>query len=236
MWDIYIPFLLYVLQFALFHVHDYNQQLAQQQKEAAELKQLSHQAEMLSLKAQLQPHFLFNTLNSISASLPKNEEGTRELIARLADTLRFAMNTAQQENILFSEELQFVQSYLALEQERFSDRLQVEYNIDPDVLNMRVPPFILQPLVENALKHGIGKSIGGGVVTVAAQLQAGKIHLSVTDTGAGINGYAPQQLLNKGIGLKNTNLRLQKLYGEAIHIHALKPTGTAVKFSIPAQA
>lgn len=235
-WDVYIPFLFYALQFALFHVWDYSQRLQEQQQKAAELAQLAHNAELHNLKAQLQPHFLFNTLNSINASLPPREEHTRELITRLADTLRFAMNAAQHDFIPFKQELTFVQDYLSLEQERFADRLQVRYAVDDNTLDVPVPPFILQPLVENALKHGIAKKLEGGTVTVSAKLHDGRLLLNVTDTGAGINGYAQPQLLQKGIGLKNTHLRLQKLFGEGLHIQSAQPQGTSVAFSIPATA
>ena len=235
-WDLYIPVLFYVLQFALFHVWDYSQRLQEQQQKAAELTQLAHNAELYNLKAQLQPHFLFNTLNSINASLPAREEHTRELITRLADTLRFAMNAAQHDFIPFRQELAFVKDYLALEQERFADRLAVHYTIDDAAMNVPVPPFILQPLVENALKHGIAKKLEGGTVTISAQMQAGTLILNVTDTGVGINGYAQPQLLQKGIGLRNTHLRLQKLFGQGIHIQAAQPQGTSVQFSIPVTA
>ena len=133
-WDIYIPFLFYILQFALFHVYYFYSQLQEQQRLSADLKQLAFKSEITTLKAQIQPHFLFNTLNSISAGLPIEEEHTRKSIARLADTFRYAMNTASKEYISFTEELHFIQNYLALEQERFSDRLEVVYNIEPVAL------------------------------------------------------------------------------------------------------
>jgi LytS/YehU family sensor histidine kinase len=232
-WDIYIPFLFYILQFSLFHVYDYYKQLQHQERIANELRELSLKSEMSILKAQIQPHFLFNTLNSISAGLPREEEHTRECISKLADTFRFAMNTAKKDRIPFKEELSFIQNYLALEQERFTDRLTLKYEIAPQILSASVPPFLLQPLIENALKHGIAKSIEGGSIFVKAQLKHKKLHIEVCDTGAGIDGSSQEELLSKGIGLQNTRLRLQKMFKEELYITANNPKGTRVYFSIP---
>ena len=232
-WDIYIPFLFYLLQFAIFHVYDYYKALQTEQKLAARLKQLALHSEMATLKAQIQPHFLFNTLNSISASLPIEQEPTRKSIARLADTFRFAMNTAEKEQVPFREELAFIQNYLALEQERFTDRLRVVYAVDEAALHSCVPPFLLQPLIENALKHGIGKSIEGGTLELLVRVADQKTFFEIRDTGAGLNGYTKSDLLQKGIGLKNTRERLLKLFNEEIQISSLHPKGTNVQFSIP---
>jgi hypothetical protein len=232
-WDIYIPFLFYMLQFALFHVYHYYQQLQEQQRVSAELKQHAFKSEITTLKAQIHPHFLFNTLNSISASLPLEQEHTRQSIARLADTFRYAMKTAQKEYIPLREELQFIQNYLALEQERFSDRLEVIYDIDPRALDNCVPPFLLQPLIENALKHGIGKSMKGGIIRLNIKVVVDKMKFEILDTGAGLNGYSPKDIFHKGIGLQNTRLRLLKLYNEEIIICNNNPKGTKVLFSIP---
>jgi LytS/YehU family sensor histidine kinase len=188
---------------------------------------------MATLKAQIQPHFLFNTLNSISASLPIEQEPTRKSIARLADTFRFAMNTAEKEQVPFREELEFIQNYLALEQERFTDRLRVVYAVDEAALQSCVPPFLLQPLIENALKHGIGKSIEGGTLELLVRVEDQKTCFEIRDTGAGLNGYTKSDLLQKGIGLKNTRERLLKLFNEEIQISSLDPKGTKVQFSIP---
>ena len=232
-WDLYIPFLFYSLQFALFHVCDYYQQLQQQQKLSAELKQLAFKSEITTLKAQIQPHFLFNTLNSISAGLPLEEEHSRQSIARLADTFRYAMNTAQKDTIALRDELHFIQNYLALEQERFSDRLEVVYTIDPRALPASVPPFLLQPLIENALKHGISKCIEGGIIQLNIKVGQAKIYFEVIATGAGLNGHRGKNIFQSGIGLQNTRLRLAKLYNEVLQVNSHSPRGTKVHFSIP---
>jgi signal transduction histidine kinase len=232
-WDIYIPGLFYCVQFALFHMYNYYNALQKQQKLSAELKQLALQNEMNVLKAQIQPHFLFNTLNSISAAVPPQHEHTRELIAKLADVFRYAMNTAQKELITLEEELDFIKNSLVLEQERFRDRLQVVFDIDPLVHKLLVPPMLLQPIIENAIKHGINKSVEGGVVSVKIYLAQKKIHFEIKDTGAGIHDYADTEIFNKGIGLRNTQQRLKKLYNEDIVIAANTPKGTKVSFDIP---
>ncbi|HEX8334965.1 MAG TPA: histidine kinase [Segetibacter sp.] len=232
-WDIYIPGLFYAVQFGLFHMINYYNALQKQQKLSAELKQLAVQNEMNVLKAQIQPHFLFNTLNSISAAVPPHNEHTRELIAKLADVFRYAMNAAQKELITLEEELDFIKNSLVLEQERFRDRLKVVFDIDPRAHKMLVPPMLLQPIIENAIKHGISKSVEGGVVSVKIFLEENKINFEIRDTGAGLNGYSVSRLFSKGIGLSNTRQRLKKLYNEDINIVANTPKGTTVSFNIP---
>jgi LytS/YehU family sensor histidine kinase len=137
------------------------------------------------------------------------------------------MNTAQKELITLEEELDFIKNSLVLEQERFRDRLQVVYDVDPLAHRMMVPPMLLQPIIENAIKHGISKSVEGGVVSVRIYLGKDKIHFEIKDTGA------DTELFKKGIGLRNTQQRLKKLYNEDIVIAANTPKGTKVSFDIP---
>lgn len=232
-WDVYIPLLVYFIQFGIFHAYFYwTETIRQQQKEKA-LMRMAHTAELNTLKAQIQPHFLFNTLNSISASLPSSEERSRTLIAQLADVFRFAMNVTDKEMISLQKELAFIQAYLALEQHRFGDRLQVEYNIDDGLQDYQLPPMLLQPLVENALKHGIAKSLEGGRVVISIQKQNEAVQFRISDTGNGINGTPVQNIFQKGIGLENTRQRLLRLYNTSLQIEAAKSKGFAVHFSLP---
>lgn len=232
-WDVYIPGLFYCVQFAIFHVYDFYLQTEKQKKKEQELMQAAHQSEMNALKAQIQPHFLFNTLNSISASVPPSLEHTREMVAQLADTFRYGLRATMEELVPLKDELKFVQDCLNLEKERFGDRMQVAYEIDETLLEQKIPPMLLQPLIENAVKHGIAKSVEGGTVTVSITTSNHKIEFLVKDTGAGLNGKETTAMLSSGIGLSNTQKRLYYLFGESIQIQPNKPKGAVISFSIP---
>lgn len=144
-WDIYIPFLLYSVQFGFLHFYEFvnRSQLLRQQEH--ELRQLALQSEISALKAQLQPHFLFNTLNSISASVPPEMERTREMIAKLADTFRFGLQASQCDRVPLRDEMHFLRTYLDLEKQRFGPRLQASVCVADDLLDTPVPPMLLQP-------------------------------------------------------------------------------------------
>lgn len=232
-WDVYIPFLIYCIQFGIFHVYDFYLQTQKQKEREKQLMQAAYNSEVNALKAQIQPHFLFNTLNSISASVPAAMEHTRELIAMLADTFRYSLKASEQEWISLGEELDFTKVTLELEQERLKKRLEVVYEIDDSLLQTKVPPMLLQPITENAIKHGIAPHINGGKVTVSIKKKANKIHISISDTGAGYNDELKESIFTKGIGLRNTNLRLEKLYGEKIMVEKNQPSGLIFSFNIP---
>ncbi len=231
-WDIYIPTLFYCLQFGFFHAYEYWQNFQLQTIKETELKQAAQIAEINNYKAQLQPHFLFNTLNSINSTLTKDNEPARELIAKLADTFRFAMKINDQELILLKEEIDFNKTYLELEQARFRDRLKVVYNIDESVLNYKIPPMILQPIIENAIKHGISKSIDGGQISISIQKLNNKIFFEIADTGFGLGHNTDK---SSGIGLSNTRKRLWLMYQETLSLEENLPKGAKVIFSIPIQ-
>jgi two-component system, LytTR family, sensor kinase len=232
-WDVYIPGLFYCLQFAIFHVYDFYLQTQKQKEKEQQLMQAAHQSEMNALKAQIQPHFLFNTLNSISASVPPSLEHTREMIAQLADTFRYGLRASQEEFVPLKDELKFIKDCLELESVRFQDRLTVTYLIDESLLTQLIPPMLLQPIIENAVKHGIAKSVEGGTIVLTIAKQNDAIIFEVKDTGAGLSNTDTTHLLQKGIGLSNTNKRLQYLFGESIHIQPNQPKGTIVSFKIP---
>jgi LytS/YehU family sensor histidine kinase len=230
-WDIYIPILFYVIQFAIIHIIDEHNRLRTQQKREKELLKLVHETQLSGLKAQLQPHFLFNALNSISASVPAQSEHTRQLIARLADTFRLALHLSQHDFVPLVEEVKFVRACLDLESERMGDRLAVKYQIEPSVMHIPVPSMLLQPLIENALKHGIAPKIEGGAILIKISESAGFLHFEIADTGLGVQNT--EGVFERGIGLKNTAKRLKKLYGEAIRLEKNTPEGTKVNFKIP---
>ncbi|MCB0521959.1 MAG: histidine kinase [Lewinellaceae bacterium] len=233
-WDIYIPALLYLVQFGFIHFYEYVRKTQKQEQAAHELRQMALQGEMNALKAQLQPHFLFNTLNSISASVPPSMEHTRVLIARLADTFRFGLKASQAEWIPLSDEIHFLKTYLELEKQRFGDRLKVIFRVGEGLGHETVPPMLLQPLVENAVKHGVGNSLRPVTLAVEAERVGEWLRFEVSDTGCGYDGdLEGEAFLNNGIGLRNTRLRLEKQFGERLNVRRNEPSGLIFSFKIP---
>jgi membrane protease YdiL (CAAX protease family) len=232
-WDIYIPSLFYFLQFAIFHVYDYWQKHQQQMNTQQLLTEIAYQSEINALKAQIQPHFLFNTLNSISASVPPQLEKTRELIAKLADTFRYGLQATETTWISLEKELDFIFTYISLEKERFKDRLIFTSDVDETLLQVNVPPMLLQPVIENAIKHGLNPKPEGGEINIRIQNSHGNVHIVIADTGVGYNGIDQNEIFSKGIGLRNIRSRLDKLYNEPLLIEPNYPTGLKVSFNIP---
>ena len=232
-WDIYIPLLVYCLQFAVFHVYDFYLENEYRKKKEKELLELAYDSELNALKAQIQPHFLFNTLNSISASVPLEMEHTRELIAKLADTFRYSLHASEQEWICLSEEINFIRILLELEKERLKKRLEIVIEVDEHLLSTRIPPMLLQPIVENAIRHGIEPSITGGTISIRIRQQNQFVNICISDTGAGLQNATFDMLFNKGIGLRNTNLRMEKLFGEKVIVAPNHPGGLQFILNIP---
>lgn len=228
---------LYVIQFALYHLVRSVQRLRLKEQQATELLARAREQELAALKAQINPHFLFNTLNSISATLRRNPEQAREMIAKLSGMMRYALDGADRDLVPLRDEIDFTRRYLDLEHHRFSDRLTAEVNIDADedALDTPVPPMVLQPLVENALRHGIAPSEEGGSVTVQVTTENDRIQVCVEDTGVGPGEENPLSASENSTGLTNTSTRLQHTYGPdaALHTAENEPTGFRVRFSIP---
>jgi len=177
---------------------------------AAQLEtQLSH-AELENLKSQLHPHFLFNSLHAIGILMQEDVDAAGRLLVSLGDLLRMALERRENE-ITLQSELEFVGKYLEIEQTRFHDRLKVHMDIPPDLLGVYVPSLALQPLVENALKHGFGVDSTASRLEIAAKLHDGRVWLCVRDDGP---GPAPASLLRFGVGLTNVQSRLKQLYGD----------------------
>ncbi len=229
-WDIYIPSLFYIIQFGFFHAFEYYYQLQKQKEVENQLRQVSLTNELAALKAQLNPHFLYNVFNTISASVPPEQERTRELIAELADLFRYQLRASRTELVPLREEIEFVEKYLDLEKARFGERLQTHIDVADAILDEKVPSMMLQPLVENSLKHGLASLIEGGEVSVKIKKQEDLIHFEISDTGIGVKNK--EKLLHtEGIGLRNTQLRLEKLYGSTLHFSDNQPKGLTICFT-----
>ena len=166
-------------------------------------------AELRSLQMQLHPHFLFNTLNAVSSFVRTDPEAAERMIARLGVLLRHALDGASAPEVPLEEELRILRTYLEIEQVRFEDRLRVEWDIDPDTYPARVPHLLLQPLVENAVRHGIAPYAAEGTIRIVSARRDGALHLAVRDDGIGLGWPRARE----GVGLANTRTRLRQLYG-----------------------
>jgi two-component system, LytTR family, sensor kinase len=191
------------------------------------------ESQLRALQQQLHPHFLFNSLHTVSALLHKDVEQADRMIAQLSDLLRITLQHGATQEILLHQELEFLEGYLAIEQTRFQDRLSVRYDIDPNLLDARVPSLILQPVVENAIKHGIASIAAPGLIEISARETGGQLLLEVRDNGTGLTAGG-LEALQKGIGLSNTRARLQCLYGSD-HRFEFSNTrgGLLVRIAIP---
>jgi two-component system LytT family sensor kinase len=181
------------------------------------------QSRLQVLKMQLHPHFLFNTLNAISELVHRDPDIADRMLTDLSDLLRMSFENLEVQEIPLKQELEFLRKYLEIEQTRFHDRLEVKMDIAADTLDASVPNMILQPLVENAIKHGISPKADGGHINIGASRNNGHLHLSVSDDGVGI-AENDAKLIAEGVGLSNTRRRLKHLYGSG-HKFELLPEG-----------
>ena len=208
-----------------------------QQLREARLLQLVTEAELRALRAQVNPHFLFNTLNTILDLISVEPQKAEEMTERLADVFRYLLTQSDRALVPVSEEFEFLRTYLAIEETRFGERLAVQVNLDPSIANELVPPLILQPLVENAIKHGLWPKTSGGTLFIGALDDGGKLRLIVRDDGVGWPEHSrgPNGGSHGGIGFKNVVDRLQILYGDRarLTVNGLPGQGTQITISIP---
>ncbi len=202
--------------------------------------ELAAKAELKALRAQINPHFLFNALNTIVSFCRTNPENARNLLIELSEFFRRSLKTAR-DFVTLKEELDHVDSYLTLEQARFGSRLTIEHDIDPNTLNILIPTFTLQPLVENAVKHGLLAKADGGTIKIFAQTIGRQVEIAITDNGQGIPTTIKEQILEygfgkgAGVGLTNVNERLKAIYGpkHALTINSMEGQGTTILLHIP---
>jgi sensor histidine kinase YesM len=225
---------------------DYYHSFRVAEVKASELRAQLAQAQLRALKMQLHPHFLFNTLNSISALLHRDAEAADQMVARLGDFLRLTLENSGDQEVTLEQEIAFLRCYLEIETIRH-DRLSVETDIEPQTLAAFVPNLILQPLVENAIRHGISRQSAPGRLAIRAAHRHGRLRLQVEDNGPGptlvgeADAPAPGDLLARsragGVGLANTRARLEHLYGAGGHLTLARatPRGMIVTIEIPFQ-
>jgi two-component sensor histidine kinase len=214
---------------------DYYRKYREREFLASQLEAQLAQAQLDSLRMQLHPHFLFNTLNGIVGLVRDNKnQAAVSMLVGLSDLLRHALEHSNSQEVELKEELNFIKLYLDIQQMRFSDRLQIELDIDPITMKALVPNLILQPLVENALRHGIARSAAPALVGIQAKIVNGALELTVFDNGLGLSSDW-QLKSSSGIGLANTAARLQQLYnGEhRLDIHNREGGGVEVVIVIP---
>jgi len=195
-----------------------------------ELRQAALKSELAAIKAQLNPHFLYNVFNAINASVPAENEKTRDMIAQLSDLFRYQLQASQQELVPLREELDFVKKYLDLEKARFEDRLKIQIKVPQELMEEKIPPMLLQPLVENSVKHGLSSLIEGGTISISIFKEDGKLKFEISDTGIGIENKT--EAFDKGIGLTNTKLRLQKMYQAQLELLDNTPQGLKIRFAL----
>ncbi|MEP7001672.1 MAG: histidine kinase [bacterium] len=215
----------------------YSNQLRERKVAAAELSSQLSAAQLRSLQAQLRPHFLFNTLNTIAELVHRDPEGADRMITRLGALLRRSFDTLGDQEVALRTELEFLRDYSEIVCARFAGRIRITTTIDPEALGALVPSLILQPLVENAVRHGLEPRADGGSVEVVARRRLDLLELEVRDDGlgfaAGDDGATTQS--REGVGLSNTSARLQHLYGDAhrFSVRARVSGGTIVAMQIP---
>ena len=216
------------------HALHYYRGLREGEAKAGQLAAQLARAQLQALKMQIHPHFLFNTLNSISALLHKDVEAADKMIARLGDFLRLTLKRSDTQTVDFGQELEFLKCYLDIEHIRFQDRLTVEMEIEPETLDNMVPNLILQPIVENAVRHGVARQTLPGHITIRALKKSDRLIMQVEDNGPGLKMNSNGVF--SGIGLNNTRARLEQFYGADydFQIANSKTRGVIVTLEIPA--
>lgn len=212
---------------SIYFIYHYIQKNSKQQVDTLKLEALVKELELKTIKAHINPHFIFNALNSIRALIDENPVRARTAVTELSNILRSSMQAEKMETVPFEKELNIVKDYLALEHIRFEERLKIEYDIEESTLDLPVPPMMLQTLVENAIKHGISKQLAGGSVKIVSRFTSQYHELKVQNTGF-LNGVVNAD----GFGLASTESRLHLMFGEKAHFRIREINGGMVEARI----
>lgn len=223
----------YIITVGIYYVIRYFQGIQRQEKEKSSLAIKNKEMQISLLKSQINPHFLFNTLNSISTLVSSNKEQARKVITNLSDIFRYALDSHSESMVKLHEEIEFIENYVRIQQVRFGDRLKFLKDIDTSCLNIEIPPMILQPLVENSVKYGIAPKEDGGTISLLVRRSGKVIMFEVSDDGLGSNAKKVMDGSSSGIGMANTDLRLKSYFGPQSELR-VKATekGYSVRFFV----
>jgi two-component system, LytTR family, sensor kinase len=215
-------------------IYRMHQEARQRQLHAAQLEASLAATRLEALRAQLQPHFLFNTLQAATTLIHEDPDAAEDTLLCLSDLLRASLEELSTQEVPLSREIEFLELYSRIQQRRFGDRLRFELQIDPALAACAVPSLILQPLVENAIRHGIGKHKGSDIISIRASSERGQLCLEIGNLTGSLDD-SPERLLEKGVGLANTRLRIEQLYGnrQSLQLLNLSPRGVRALLSIP---
>jgi sensor histidine kinase YesM len=232
--EIHAGILIYISVIGISYAIGYYRKYRERELKAAQLESQLAQARLDALRKQLQPHFLFNTLNTVSILIDEDTKAARNMLVRLSDLLRATLDRSKAQEVSLKQEIEFIEGYLEIERTRFQDRLTVEMEIDPNALNARVPDLILQPIVENAIRHGIAPRAASGVIGIRAARLNGSLRLEVRDNGGGMRGEG-LKAGSGGVGIANTRARLAHMYGadHRFEMRNLAGGGLLVDITIP---
>lgn len=226
--------LTYAAMVSVWYAFDYHNRFRERERRASELEAHLAQARLQRLKSQLHPHFLFNTLNGIAALIYEDPKAAHRMLARLSELLRMSLRDDAAQEVMLRSEIQFGRRYLELEQIRFGSRLALQWDIAPETLEACVPNLLLQPLLENAIKHAIAPFSTPGKIAVWSRRDNDTLLLRVIDNGPGLSNFH-ERSREPGIGLINTRARLQELYGDLhrIELKGAESGGLVVEVAIP---
>ena len=233
-----ISFPLMLLWSALYFIFKYYLLLQEEKENSLRSQALAHQAQLLMLRYQLNPHFLFNTLNAISTLVLSNATTqANEMVTKLSKFLRYSLDHSPLDKVTLAHELETSRLYLDIEKVRFADRLKIEVDVDSEAQAAYVPTMILQPLIENSIKYAISKAVDGGFIRISSHKHNKNLVLTVTDDGPGIEGERTKDalVLSKGVGISNIRNRLDEIYGGDYEFtfKDAQPSGLTVTVVIP---
>ncbi len=213
----------------------YFRKLQEREQRAAELEASLASAKLQALRMQINPHFLFNTLNSIAGLVYVNPGAADEMLGELSELLRRSLDSMEEQEVPLAQELEFIAVYTGIEQKRFGERLRVEQNVPDELVKALVPALLLQPLVENAIRHGIEPQRGLGLISIMGKKEGGRLHLVVQDNGRGLPKSDSRIPSRRGVGLANTIARLQALYGneQSFSFGRAEPQGCRAVIHLP---
>lgn len=228
-------FLTYWALVAVAQFHRIQGEARERSLRAAQLESQLAAARLEALRSQLQPHFLFNTLHAAIVLVREDPKGAEDVLLRLSQLLRASLGDFHTHEVALQRELEFLDCYMGIQQRRFGDRLRIQLEIDPALRDCAVPSLILQPLVENAIRHGVGKHSGNDVIAVRAFADQSCLVLEICNRNSILEDSPERSAARAGVGLTNTRDRLRQLYGaeQSVQLHSLQPRGVRVRLALP---